>query len=79
MRESAGANECRARQGDRVGDPKAAKTDREGSLLPSVSFQEGSTEDACNPGAKSIIKTIKCFKDVGWGASAKEVDDFAEP
>ena len=48
MRESTRANECWARQGDRVGDPKAAKTDREGSLLPSVSFQEGSTEDACS-------------------------------
>ena len=79
MRESARANECWARQGDCVGDPKAAKTDREGSLLPSVNFQEGSTKDACNPGTKPIIKTIKHFKDVGWGSSAKEVDDFAKP
>ena len=79
MRESARANECWARQGDCVGDPKAAKTDREGSLLPSVSFQEGSTEDACNLGTKSIIKTIKRFKNVGWGASAEEVDDLAKP
>ena len=79
MRESTRANKCQAHQGDRVGDPKAAKTDREGSLLPSVSFQEGSTEDACSLSAKSIIKTIKRFKDVGWGPSVKEVDNFAEP
>ena len=79
MRESARADKRRAHQGDRMGDPKATKPDREGSLPPSFDIQERGAKDTCNPNMKSTIKSTKSLKDVGRGTSAEEVNDFAKP